>query len=300
MNAERKPLDGFAVSVMLALCLCWGMQQVALKVAAPVIEPVMQTAIRSTLAAIMVAAVMLARGIPILNADRTLMPGIMAGLMFSAEFLFVALGLGYTTASHMSVFLYTAPIFTALGLHFWVPGEKLTPLQWLGVAIAFCGVATAFSSGILYGGVLPGMWIGDSLGILAGAFWGGTTVLIRSTTLSETPPSKTLLYQLTMAGLVLLLFSWATGADAIGTMTPIIWTSMIFQTVLVCFASFLIWFWMLRRYLAARLSVFTFLTPVFGMAFGVWLLDDPFDPAFGIGAVLILAGIALVNMPRRG
>ncbi len=300
MVAERKPLDGFAVSVMLVLCLCWGMQQVALKVAAPSIAPVMQTAIRSALAAAMVAAVMLARGIPIWRADRTLGPGVAAGLLFSIEFLFVALGLGYTTASHMSVFLYTAPIFTALGLHLWVPGEKLAPMQWLGVSVAFAGVATAFSSGIMNGAVMPGMWIGDGLGILAGAFWGGTTIVIRATTLSEAPPSKTLLYQLAMAGGVLWLFSWATGADAIGAMTPVVWTSMVFQTIVVGFASFLIWFWMLRRYLAARLSVFTFLTPVFGMAFGVWLLDDPFDPAFGVGALLILAGIALVNLPRRG
>lgn len=298
MIPARRPLDGFAASVMLMLCLCWGIQQTALKVAAPAIDPVMQTAVRSALAACLVALVMLARGVTFLQKDGTLLPGLVAGLLFMTEFLCVALGLGYTTASHMSVFLYTAPIFTALGLHLWVPGERLDARQWAGVGLAFAGVAAAFSSGILNAGLMPGMWLGDALGILAGAFWGGTTVVIRTTTLSETPPSKTLFYQLAVAGVGLWLFAWATGADAVGQMTPIIWTSMVFQTLVVAFSSYLIWFWMLRQYLAARLSVFTFLTPVFGIGFGVWLLDEPFDPAFGVGAVLILGGIALVNMRR--
>src|SRR5690606_9413144 len=292
MTTARQPLDSFATSVMLVLCLCWGMQQVALKAASRAIEPVMQTAMRSAIAACLVALVMLVRGIPLVERDRTFLPGMAAGLLFMLEFLCVALGLGHTTASHMSVFLYTAPIFTALGLHVWVPGERLGARQWLGVGLAFAGVATAFSSGMLNAGTMPGMWLGDALGILAGAFWGGTTVVIRATTLSEAPPSKTLLYQLGMAGVGLWLFARVTGVDAIGTMTPIVWTSMLFQTLVVAFATFLVWFWMLRRYLAARLAVFTFLTPVFGIGFGVWLLDEPFDPAFGLGAVFILGGIA--------
>src|SRR5690606_3511738 len=161
-------LDGFAASVMLMLCLCWGVQQTALKIAAPAIDPVMQTAIRSVLAACMVAFVMLVRGVSFLQKDRTLLPGLAAGILFMMEFLCVALGLGYTTASHMSVFLYTAPIFTALGLHLWVPGENLNARQWAGVTLAFAGVAAAFSSGTLNAGLVPGMWIGDALGIQIG------------------------------------------------------------------------------------------------------------------------------------
>ncbi|MGE4337360.1 MAG: EamA/RhaT family transporter, partial [Pigmentiphaga sp.] len=47
MIAARKPLDGLATSIIIILCFCWGLQQVAIKVAAPVISPVMQIGLRS-------------------------------------------------------------------------------------------------------------------------------------------------------------------------------------------------------------------------------------------------------------
>ncbi len=79
-------------------------------------------------------------------------------------------------------------------------------------------------------------------------------------------------------------------------MTGIAWLSLAFQSVIVVFASFLAWFWMLRRYLASRLSVFSFLTPLFGVGFGVLLLGDPVDGRFAGGALCVLVGILLVNL----
>lgn len=302
MTATRKPLDGLAVTAMFGLCVTWGLQQVAVKVAAPAIAPVLQIGIRSCIAALLVALFMAMRGMPVFARDGTLRAGLVVGVLFALEFLLVGLGLTYTTASHMSIFLYTSPVFTALGLHFWVPGERLSALQWLGVMLAFAGVATAFSAGFLHDtGSLPDMWIGDLMGVMAGCFWGMTTVCVRATILSEVQPSKTVLYQLVCAGMILPVYAWCLGDAVIGEMTPLVWGSLAYQTLAVAFASFLVWFWLLRHYLASRLAVFSFLTPVFGVLFGVWLLDDPLAPAFSIGALLILSGITLVNLPgRRG
>src|SRR5690606_27844820 len=135
--------------------------------------------------------------------------------------------------------------------------------------------------------------------VLAGFAWGMTTVCIRATVLSEALPSKTLLYQLTACAVALPLYAMITGTAGIGEMTALAWSSMVYQTIVVGFASLLLWFWLLRRSLASRLSVFAFLSPVFGVIFGIWLLDDPFAPAFALGAVLILGGIVLVNLPAR-
>ena len=74
--------------------------------------------------------------------------------------------------------------------------------------------------------------------------------------------------------------------------------SLVYQGVIVAFASYLIWFWLLTRYLAGRLAVFGFLTPLAGVAFGVVLLGERVSPVFGVGAVLVGAGIVLVNAPR--
>lgn len=73
--------------------------------------------------------------------------------------------------------------------------------------------------------------------------------------------------------------------------------SLLFQGVVVCFASYLAWFWLLRRYAASQVSVFSFLTPLFGVSFGVLVLGERVDPAFGIGAALVLAGITVVSAP---
>jgi drug/metabolite transporter (DMT)-like permease len=68
--------------------------------------------------------------------------------------------------------------------------------------------------------------------------------------------------------------------------------------VLVVGITFPFWFWFIQRFSATRVSAFTFLTPLFGVAAGCLLLDEPFTLAFGASVVLVLVGLALVNRPR--
>ena len=297
MGAARRPLDGLAAGTMLALCAIWGAQQVAIKLAAPDVPPIAQVAFRSGLSALLVAAFSAWRGERLSLRDGTLRPGLAAGALFALEFLFIAEGLRRTSASHMAVFLYTSPVFTALGLHLLLPAERLRRRQWLGVAIAFGGIALAFLGGSGRGGATGRALLGDLCGVLAGASWGATTVVIRASALSEAPPSQTLLYQL--AGGFLLLAPTAVLSGQAGhlSLTPVAGASLLFQGVVVSFASYLTWFWLLRRYLATSLSVFSFLTPIFGVTFGVLILGDPVTPSFGGGAALVLAGIAVVSGP---
>jgi drug/metabolite transporter (DMT)-like permease len=245
----------------------------------------------------LVYALIRLRGEKLSASDGTLLPGLGAGVLFAVEFLFAAIGLQYTTASHMSVFLYTAPIFTVLGLHLFLPAERLALRQWLGVLAAFGGVAVAFSNGFFGGGKeLHDMLLGDALGVLGGLFWAATTVLIRCSALSEAPPATTLLYQLASSGVIMSAIALWRGDIERVAMTPAVWGSLFFQSVIVAFVSYLAWFWMLRRYLASRVTVFSFLTPMFGVGFGVLLLGDPVDLRFAVGALLVLVGVVMVNL----
>lgn len=299
MIAVRKPLDTFAMTMMLALSVVWGLQQVAVKFAAPDMSPIMQTGLRSFIAALLVCLLIWYRG-GVSLPRGTLWPGLAVAVLFALEFLCISVGLEYTSASHMSVFLYTAPVFTVLGLHWLVPGERLGPVQWVGVVVAFSGIALAFSNGFTGGrDNWTGILVGDALGVFGGLFWAATTVLIRRSTLSEAPPTITLLYQLGGAGVILLAIAAALGEATSFALTGMVWASLFFQSVIVGFISFLAWFWMLRRYLASRISVFSFLTPLFGVAFGVLLMNDPIEPRFAGGAALVLAGIVMVNLRIR-
>lgn len=297
MSATRKGLDGFVVATMVLLCAIWGAQQVAIKLAAHDVAPIMQVGLRSGISAALVLLLMSARRQKLALRDGTLRPGLVAGVLFAAEFMFVAEGLRRTSASHMAVLLYTSPIFTAVGLHWTVRGERLRPRQWLGILLAFAGIAVAFAGGWARGAVSLGTLGGDALGVLAGAAWGATTVVVRGSALSEAAPAKTLLYQLAVASALLVGAAAVSGQAAQVSLTRVAWTSLLFQGVVVSFASYLAWFWLLRRYAASQVSVFSFLTPLFGVTFGVLVLGERVDAAFGIGAVLVLAGITVVSVP---
>lgn len=298
MSAVRKNLDGIGTVVMILLCAVLGLHQVAIKAAAPDIAPILQIALRSGISALLVAIVVFGSKEKFRLRDGTLFPGLLAGLLFSVEFLLVAEGLRRTSASHMSVFLYTAPIFTSLTLHWFLPAERLSRHQWLGVAVAFCGIALSFAGGLLQTGINPGILVGDLMALSGGVLWAATTVLIRCSTLSEAPPSKTLLYQLVAAFVLLLCYAVFSGQASRFSMTGIAWASLLFQGIVVTFAAFFVWFSMLRRYNASQISVFLFLSPLFGVSFGVLLLHEKVDVYFAVGALLVLTGISLVSRPR--
>ena len=291
----RKALDPQAIFLMIVLCATWGLQQVVLKATAADIAPILQIALRSGGAAVLVGLVMLVRGERMNLGDGTLKPGLLVGGLFGLEFLLVAEGLRHTSASHMAVFLYTAPIFAALGLHWRLPAERLGALQWVGIALAFGGIAMAFLGRSQAASAVSGnmLW-GDFLGLLAGMAWAATTVVVRCSTLAKAPATQTLLYQLVGAFVLLIVGAVATGQTSFNP-TPTVWASLAFHTLVVSFASFLVWFWLLRQYLASPLGVFSFLTPLFGIVFGAWLLQEPIEPSFLIGAIPVLLGIVLVS-----
>ena len=294
---DRLPADSRAVALMVPLSGMWGLNQVCIKLAEPGVSLVMQACLRSAIAAVLLFLWTRLRGIALFNRDGSLWPGLSAGLLFAAEFAFIHAGLNYTSAARMVVFVYLAPVFTALGLAFLIPGERLRPLQWAGILVAFAGMATAFAEG--FGSAQGSTWKGDLMGMIGALLWALTTILVRTTVLSNAPAAKTLLYQLAFAGATLPLVSRALGESGIGHMSPLVVGAMLYQGVLVAFASYLTWFWLLTRYWAAQLSVFSFLTPLFGVAFGVVLLGDHVSGAFVTAALLVGAGIALVNLPQR-
>jgi len=289
---ERKPLDAQAFALMLALTALWGFQQVAIKLTAPDVSLVMQAALRTALAAALLVAWARWRGIALLSRDGTLAAGLAAGLLFGLEFVFIYAGLGHTAASRMTVFIYLAPVLTALGLHWLVPGEKLARAQWLGVGVAFAGIALAFGEAFA---AARSSLLGDFFGLVAAVLWAATTVLIRATSLSRATAAKTLFYQLAVAAPLLLAASLLMGEKGVVALTPLALASLAYQGVIVAFASYLAWFWLLTRYLAARLSVFSFMTPLFGVLAGVAVLGEPLTPFFVGAALLVGAGIVLVN-----
>lgn len=295
----RRPVDAPASAIMVVTCLLWGLQQVSIKAVADDISPILQAALRSGVAAVLVwlFSHFVARDRWLSGVARG--PGFVVGALFCAEFLLIAEGLRWTTASHMVMFLYTAPMFAALGLHLRLPDERLTRIQWAGIGLAFAGIVVTFFGPTNAGAsASQRQLLGDVMGVCAGAAWGLTTVVIRGSRLSEAPAAQTLFYQLLGAFLVLSPLAAVTGQLRFHG-TALGWASLGYQAIIVSFISYLVWFWLLTRYQASQLGALSFMTPLFGVAMGALLLNEHLTPSFLAGAALVLTGLLVVNSHAR-
>ena len=297
MENKNNHLDGLAIAVLLVLCLSWGGQQVAIKLAAAEIPLVMQSAIRSTGAAILVTLWIVLRGRSLFERDGTLWWGIAAGLLFGIEFLLIYWGLEYTNASRAIVFLYLAPFVVAIGSQVFIPGERLNFVQFFGLGCAFLGVAVVFGESLS----LPSrqMLIGDTMLVGAAVFWGATTVLVKASPLARISPSKTLLYQLAVSAVILPFGSLALDEPGIVELSSLTIASVLYQTVWIATVTYVAWFWLVRHYSAPKLASFTFVTPLFGVLAGGLILDEPMTTALLVAMVLVAAGVYLVNRQGR-
>jgi drug/metabolite transporter (DMT)-like permease len=290
-------LDRTAAVLLVLLCGCWGLNQVAIKVANAGISPGLQAGLRSIGGTALVLLWARARGIRLEWRDGSLGYGLVAGLLFAAEFFLIYAGLDRTTAARGVLFLYTSPFVVALGAHFLLPGDRLTPAKLAGLLAAFAGLMIAFADALS----LP-TWrelTGDLMCLVAAVLWGATTILIKGSPLVRTRPEMILLYQLGVSAVILPLLSWLLGEPGLLALDGLVLLSLAYQIVIVAFASYVVWFWLVTRYPASRLAAFSFLTPVFGVAFGGLLLQEPVSPALMLAVILIGVGIYLVNR-RRG
>jgi drug/metabolite transporter (DMT)-like permease len=295
-TAATRPLDLGAAALIVFLCLCWGFNQVAVKYALPEIPPLVQATVRNIGAALIIWGYARARGISLDMRDATVKAGILAGILFAVEFIFIYRGLLYTTVSRAVLFIYTAPFVVVIGSHFLVPGDRFRWSQWLGLFMSFGGIALAF--GVPDPAADPHQLFGDILLLFGGIAWGLTTLVVKATALARVTPEKTLQYQLVISTPILAAASWLLGERMIAMPGAVALWSLAYQTVWVVAITFLLWFMLVLRYSASRLSAFTFLTPLFGVFAGYVMMGDPITPGFAAAVVLVIGGLILVNMPK--
>ena len=295
-SPQSRPLDALAITVTIALCLTWGFNQVAIKLAIHDIPPLIQSAARSAIAALCVAAYAQVRGIALFKRDGTLWAGIAAGVLFAVEFVLVYRGLVWTTATRGVLFLYAAPFFVVVGSRLFTPGDRFYPLQWFGLALSFVGIVVAF--GLPTPAADPHQLLGDLMLLGGGIAWAATTLVIKASSLSRISAEKTALYQLVVSAPLLAICALALGERITTMPSAVALASFAYQALWVVSVSFVIWFALIIRYSANRLSAFTFLTPLFGVAAGHLVLNEPLTLAFALAVALVAAGLVLVNRPR--
>lgn len=295
--STARPLDAAAIALVVLLCLTWGFNQVAIKLVLPEIPPLTQAALRSLGGLVVVVIIAAIRRVPLWSRDGTLKVGLLIGVIFGFEFVLMYRGLVWTTASRAVVFLYTAPFFVAFGASRLL-GERLTPVQWVGLALSFAAVVLAI--GAPQAGVDARVLLGDLMLLATGALWGASTIIIKASRLSQVSAEKGLSYQLLVSVPILAIGALVAGETIPAVPGAMATGLMVYQAVWVIGATFLLWFVLVKAYSASKLSAFTFLTPLFGVAAGYFILDEPISAAFGVAALLVIVGLYLVNRPAPG
>lgn len=295
MVQRKEHLDTLAVSMLVVCCAFWGFQQILIKWTVAEVPPLWQAALRFAGATVLLGAWCVARGVKLFERDGTLRAGLLAGGLFATEFTCIYLGLRDTTASRLTVFLYTAPFWVAVLLPRLVPAERLRGLQWAGLCIAFAGVVVAFAEGFIGHESSLRQLRGDALALMGGAAWGLTTLVIRSSALARASAEKALFYQVAVTAAVAPVVSLALGETWSLSYSPLAWGLLGLQTVVGAFASYLAWMWLLRHYPAMKMSSFAFLTPVFALVFGTSLLGEPLTLQLVAALGGVAVGIVMVN-----
>lgn len=294
-NPPARPLSVIAVCIMLLLCLSWGINNVMVKLALPEVPPLIQATVRSVGGFLVILIASYLRGIPLFRRDGTLSAGLLMGAIFALEFVLIFFGLVYSTASRAVIFLYTAPFFVAFGA-VGLLGERLTRAQWAGLLLAFAGIVIAL--GVPQTDVDASVIFGDVLLILGAICWGGTTLVFKLSNLAKAPAEKTLIYQTGVSAPLLALGSVYLGETLTKIPSPVVLASLAYQTIWVVGVTFLLWYVLMKTYAASKLTAFTFVTPLFGVAAGYIMLNEPISIAFAVAVAFVIAGLFLVNQPK--
>jgi drug/metabolite transporter (DMT)-like permease len=293
--ARKEQMDAFGAVSLVLFGVVFGFNQVVIKVVNDGLQPVFAAGLRSLGALPLLLLWMRARGIAIALPPGAGPSAFFLATIFTLEFLLMYTALDLTTVSRVSVIFYAMPIWLAVGAHFLIPGDRMTPRKALGLGLAILGVGWAILDRPGAGGEVS--LLGDLAALGASLLWAGIGLTIRVAPVREARPEVQLLWQLAMSGVVLTALAPLFG-PLLREPTALHVAGMAFQIVVVAFVAFVFWLWVMTVYPASSVAAFSFLTPVFGVFFGWLILGERIGPAVLGALVLVSAGLWLINRPH--
>lgn len=291
--STKEYLDLKSIFLLILLTMLWGFNYSVIKYSNQGLSPIFTSTLRSIIASICGILYCVNKGEVLFHRGKILFHGLIIGILFGLEFACIYLGMIYTDAARSVIFVYISPFIVAIGAHFFIKGDKLNLLKLIGLIIAFSGIF------IVFGGrpsvAKSTMWIGDILEIMAAFFWGATTIYIKRFMAEKVHPINTFIYQLLFSIPILLFLSFIIEPKWVYRFDIYIASSLLYQSVLIAFISYFLWFKLIHEYSISRLSSFTFFTPIFGVVSGILFLNEELTTSLLIGLPLVSIGIFFVN-----
>ena len=290
MTERKDHIDTFGAVSLVAVSLILGFNQVVIKLVNAGIQPVFAAGLRSLGAMVLLYLWMRLRGNDPKLSREVMWPGLACGALFAIEFILMFVALDMTSVAHVSLMFYSMPVWLAIMAHLFIPGERISGRKAIGLVLAFAGVALA----LLDDGGGAVSLTGDVMALIGAVCWAGIALIARVTAFSAVAPPMQLFWQVSVSAPLLLLAAFAFG-PLIREIEPIHIAGLIFQIAIVVTATFMFWFWLLKRYPASGVASFSFLAPVFGVGFGWLLLGEQVGPSLLGALVLVAVGLILIN-----
>ena len=292
----NKSIDGVAASFLIVFSILLGLNQVCVKLVNVGMHPVFQVALRSTLAIIPILLYCYFTKKKIIISDGSFIPGVIAGILFAVEFIFLFTALDYSTVTRVSLIFYTMPVWLTLSAHFLIDNDKLSLKKIIGLALAAFGLILAIYEP--NGEYNEKQFFGDLYSLLASFCWAAIAIMLKTTRLNKSIPETQLLYQLIVSGIILLPISFLFN-DFIRDMNISLVLIFLFQVTIIMCLGFIGWLWVMSRYSASSTSSFAFLTPIFGVLFGWLIMDDNINLQIYFSLFLTCMGIYMINAKKN-
>ncbi len=288
-----RPLDALGTGAAIVTTIFWGSAGVAARIGAADLPPWTLAALRGWLAFTILALIMLWRR-PALPRDRHAWGrAFLIGLLQTAA----PMGLLFWAVLHLDtglamVLLATQPFFVAAFLLRWSGGEHVSRVRVLALVLGFAGVAV-----VAYAKTssTPRFdWFALVAMVIAALSWAAGTLLMRRPGWGDVPLLVTVQMAFGSVALTLVAaFEWTQPLHV----TPVAVLSLIYLAVFATVLVFLLWFWLVQRHGAGRVSPFIFIMPLSGVLLGALLLGEPLPPLLFPGLALVALGLILVHLP---
>lgn len=268
----------------LTVIVIWALNIIVIKVGVADMPPLLLMMLRFSL----VAALL----VPFTRFTRRQLPWLLllsvsfGGLHFPLLFL----GLGQAEAGTGALLVQMGtPFATLLAAAFLK--DRLDRRRWLGLAMSFGGVV------VLAGGPSLPAPLPTALLLASAFFWAVSNLIIK-----VAPPIP----PLTLAGWIALfaipqvgLGSWLFESDqwaSLGHAGWSGWGAVFYTAVMSSIVAYGVWYRLLQKHPVSRVVPLSLLMPVFAVLLGMWLLGDPLGASKLIGGLLVVAGLAVINV----
>ena len=304
-----EPLTVASVALVMLTVVLWGGTPVAISYSVDTLPPIAVAGIRFFLASAFMLAWCRIEGASLRMKPGQLGPCCITGTLLFVQISLFHLGIAESNSSHATLFINTFIFWVALLEHFVTRVSRLSGRKLAGLALAATGVvlilrdpsagtATATAAAhpeqpSLYGDIL----------LLGSGMVLGIKIIYTKSAVRVVEPGKLIFWHDVVGTLLFAVYAAAFEHVTVDLQDPglpaAVW-GLLYQGLVVAGFCFAVQARLLRKHAASQISVFSFATPLFGIALAVWLRGDPLSPWLSLSAVCVAAGIVLVNREARG